>query len=244
LDIQSPGSFQNRWLAYFDLLGFKKLLDNYKDFPLFALEIYRDALECLDSSVDILNSLGRLIDYCWFSDTFIFWSENDSAKAFPVVEHVARLFFERLIMHEIPVRGSITFGQFYANKDKSIYMGQALIDAYEYAEKQQWLNYVLTPMLCSDLPRINLDPGKRINYCPITTSFKTRIFPKEPKNFDSSETFAFTYSADSLMRRTIHQSLNNLSQQYRKEEKRITDKYENSLSWLEFQKKRFPKIPN
>ncbi len=42
-------------------------------------------------------------------------------------------------------RGALGTGQFYADKQNNIFLGSALIDAYEYAEKQDWIGFVVTP---------------------------------------------------------------------------------------------------
>jgi len=151
--------YTNRWIAYFDLLGFTnlvrdKLLEE-------VLSIYEDAVNALKESIydleptqvadkDIsvkkkieLNRHG--ISYTWFSDSFIIFSRGDSDKEFERIESTSRKFFQKLILRKIPVRGALTLGPLYTQQEKNVFIGKALIDAYEYGEKQNWLGFVLTP---------------------------------------------------------------------------------------------------
>lgn len=237
--IMESERFTDRWVAYFDLLGFKKLLEKYQNFPEFVLDIYQDILSKLDSAENKKHNEAKLIDYCWFSDTFLLWSVDNEPQSFPTLEQSARLFFSRLILEKIPVRGSISYGSFYADKHRSIYMGQALVEAYEYAEKQQWLNYVLTPALFHDLPRIGLNPLNLLNYHPIST-FPETIYLEQVDN--QEHVLAYTYSANDSMGKYIKKNLGELSKHFQAEKDQVRQKYDNSLAWLAAQQKRFEKM--
>jgi hypothetical protein len=45
----------------------------------------------------------------------------------------------------MPLRGALSFGYFYADKKRNVYIGDALIKAVEFTEKQDWVGFVLTP---------------------------------------------------------------------------------------------------
>jgi len=48
-------------------------------------------------------------------------------------------------------------GELYTQKKKNIFLGRALIDAYEYGEKQNWLGFILTPKVYERLKNTDLD---------------------------------------------------------------------------------------
>lgn len=132
----------NCWVAYFDMLGFKRqvYLTEQNEFNN-ILYIYKKVLEEIDLKKPIRENL---VEAKWFSDTFIFYSLNDSEKCMTNIEYIARSFFREMFLKNIPLRGCLNYGKFYANKEKGIYFGSALIEAYELAESQDWIGYILS----------------------------------------------------------------------------------------------------
>jgi len=100
------------------------------------------------SEVGLLNS--------WFSDTFIIYSRSDSLQDFAHVESAARIFFQLLLIKNIPVRGCISHGKLYSQAKKNIFVGPALIEAHLYGEALDWVGFCLAPSieekLKDDLP--------------------------------------------------------------------------------------------
>jgi hypothetical protein len=125
--------------------------------------------------------------YSWFSDTFIIYSRDDSEREFAYVEQVGRLFFQQLILHQIPVRGALTHGSLYSQSSQNIFVGPALIDAYNYAEKQRWLGFILTPSVFKRLEKSSLALEKRPHYRPVT---EAGIVCHEP----SAPVYAFAFN--------------------------------------------------
>ena len=54
------------------------------------------------------------------------------------------MFFRGIFLGEIPMRGCINVGQFYADEDNDIFFGPAHIEAYHLAEGQDWIGLVLS----------------------------------------------------------------------------------------------------
>lgn len=152
--------YRNRWLSYFDLLGFKNLVEK-RDLD-FIIPIYENILSDLDRKAAPKRKYG--IDFSWFSDTFIIFASDDSLESFALMEQASRLFFQRLILKKIPLRGALSVGSLYTQKKKNVFLGNALIDAYEYGEKQDWIGFVLTPSVYSRLLGTNLDLEQRMYY--------------------------------------------------------------------------------
>lgn len=152
--------YTNRWFCYLDLLGFKDLVRTSAIEQ--VIPLYREVTEILAQQVAPKQSLG--ISHSWFSDTFIIFSRGDSEREFSLVEQAGRLFFQKLILSHIPVRGALTFGKLYSQLEQNIFIGDALIDAYEYGEKQAWLGFVLTPHVHEKLNGTSLELNNRIHY--------------------------------------------------------------------------------
>ena len=155
-----PLRYTKRWFSYFDLLGFRNLV--LKNRIEHVLPVYEDVLKVISRKADPKKSKG--LSYSWFSDTFILFTKGNSDKEFALIEQASRLFFQNLILKEIPVRGSLTVGDLYSLQKKNIFIGKALIDAYEYGEKQNWLGFVLTPNVHSHLKGSSLELERRAFY--------------------------------------------------------------------------------
>lgn len=168
--------YRKRWFCYLDLLGFTALVNNSSIER--VIPLYQEALQHL---TDLANPKKRLgLIYSWFSDTFIIYSRNDSERDFAHVEHVGRLFFQKLILNEIPVRGAITHGDLYSQSAENIFVGPALIDAYNYAEKQAWLGFILTPSVSKRLETTPLSLDGRAHYRLVTEPGIVQCEPSSP----------------------------------------------------------------
>jgi hypothetical protein len=125
----------NCWLAYFDILGFSNMVEN---FPVeFVKESYKKALK----KGEQFNSRCK---FKWFSDSFIFYIENDSLDSYRCIRTASILFFRDMFLKEIPMRGCLNVGQLYADEENGIFFGPALIDAHDFAENQEWIGFILS----------------------------------------------------------------------------------------------------
>ena len=169
-----PQKYKSRWLGYFDLLGTSDLIRSGKISDIFFA--YQDALEHLSS----WKERHPNVSHAWFSDTFIIFSEEDSAESFAEIEMVCRWFVFSLIRKNIPVRGSLSCGQFYVDMGSSLFLGEALLEAYEWGENQDWLGMLLCPTTVRKLEDFGLPVAERLNYAKYDVPFK-----KEPKTGSS-----------------------------------------------------------
>ncbi len=137
-DIQFRPNLLNvrRWIAYFDLLGIRRLLDEGKEAQVF--HAYQEAIErCQTGSVELRQA--------WLSDTFLIVAPDDSAGSFNSIDRACRYFLYFLIQARIPLRGAISCDRLYADFDARVIFGSALIEAYEYGEGQDWLGFLVCP---------------------------------------------------------------------------------------------------
>lgn len=166
----------NCWVACFDVLGFENLVNGFvkqngeDHLDVFVGVYYYDILKVAMRGVKQHRELLDRIEYAWFSDTFLFYIPIDKkGHAATVIESLARQFFLGCIWkgEEHPLRGALSAGDFYADKQNNIFVGPAFIDAYKYVEKQEWIGLVITPKACSELQKFDLCPpdrGKYIEY--------------------------------------------------------------------------------
>lgn len=164
------------WVAYFDILGFKGEVEwaekNHNKFILSMCECAYEERNLKEKFKEFTNGLVKII--C-FSDTFIFYSSNDSGECLSAIEHVARQFFRAMFTAKwhaekephsgdipVPLRGCLNYGHFYADRDKNIYWGSALNEAYELAESQDWIGYVLSEKAKSQIDKCHFNYWKTI----------------------------------------------------------------------------------
>jgi len=113
----------------------------------------------------------------WFSDTFLLYTFDDSPESLIYIEQSATHFFVDVISANstaMALRGALSFGEFYADRESGIFLGPAFIDAYQYAEKQHWIGLVISPKARSELQKINLCPPDRGKYVEYDVPIKTK----------------------------------------------------------------------
>jgi len=85
--LYSPDYNAKRWVAYFDFLGTKKLIETGEHRKIFS--IYTEAME----EVKTRNKTLKCVEHAWFSDTFIFYTDDESISSWGELEHLGRWFF-------------------------------------------------------------------------------------------------------------------------------------------------------
>ncbi|MGD0546782.1 MAG: hypothetical protein ABR991_03010, partial [Terracidiphilus sp.] len=145
------------WVAHFDILGFKSLLE--KGSMEFEPVLSQSKIDDILNHIENISPLYReQIDYLFYADTFIFYSKSDQALDYSLIICVAQRFIRECIYIKLPVRGAISFGELIFGHEKKILMGNAFLESYEYSEDQNWLGLLLTPTATkkvSEYPRIN-----------------------------------------------------------------------------------------
>lgn len=210
--------YTNRWFAYFDLLGFKNKVLNHELGD--VLPLYEQVLENIKNSVGNLEVKG--ISYSWFSDTFIVFSRGSTEEEFRAIEKIASDFFGKLIIQGIPVRGSLTYGELYSQKQKNTFLGKALIDAYEYGERQQWLGFILTPMVYAYFNESNTDYWRE----HIKPNYRDVSSDKSITHEACKNVYAFSFSDNSV---EYASAINNMKSKSAME---FHQKYDNTLSFI------------
>ncbi len=216
---------RERCLSFFDILGFENLVKK-KELDL-IIAVYKEVLSVLEEKVSKKRIHG--IDSAWFSDSFIIYSKDDSKESFGLTEQASRLFFEKMLLKKIPLRGALTIGSLYTQKENNIFLGQAIIDAYNYSEgrnSQNWIGFILTPRACKGVQEsdVYIDRGL---YSKVNIPLR--------KNKIGEEVLAYNFTRLGRYHTTnlkipLKQMQNNAEPKYRQ-------KYENTIKFLEQQQK-------
>ena len=169
------------WVAYFDILGFENLLHyaqkqwNAANLDVVVRCYHEEILRYIECQLKRETNFTPVgFDYVCSSDSFVFFTVDDSNNSYLTIDRVGRFFFRKMIWKGIPFRGALAIGDFYADKQKNIFVGQGLIDAYKYAEKQDWIGFVLTPRVYERLSGTNLDLRRRSDYVEYDVPIKRK----------------------------------------------------------------------
>lgn len=128
----------NRYIAYFDVLGYKEVVENLKleDIKNMMNKLYI-FLEMTVKSVGICDDVND-IDYIIFSDSIIIYSDNISENSFKKIVSISTALLYISLRQSRPLRCAISHGEFYIDKERNIFFGKALVDAYLIESKQKW----------------------------------------------------------------------------------------------------------
>jgi hypothetical protein len=129
-------NYTKSYVAFLDVLGFKKLVysKNTKKITLY-LKIVREAIDNL-KLIDSNKDIGSIV----ISDSIILtmpFGENvhDSLNNLRQLCIAILLIQRELVLHDIWLRGAISFGDTHFDKTQNQIIGNAYIDAYLLEEK-------------------------------------------------------------------------------------------------------------
>jgi hypothetical protein len=164
----------NCWVAYCDVLGFKRKIRKFEEgagegrLNIFVDNYYNKIIEELKRQ----NSYHpKEVFSTWFSDTFLFFTYDDSINSFGCLRGTFDVFCWMIISRGWPLRGAIGFGQLYVDITNNIFLGSSIINAYEYAERQNWIGSIVTQEASERLRELDVDLSQW------NTSFKEYSVP-------------------------------------------------------------------
>ena len=144
------------YIAFFDILGFKDLVNNNSHDYLKKLYFndfdFSISASLNDVKASIIGPIERAINSMTISDSIIFWTNNDSLESFYVIFTVASTLMITSLSMGLPLRGAITNGKlsmshgFYDYNQSSIkssLIGKPLVNAYELEKQQKWSGCII-----------------------------------------------------------------------------------------------------
>lgn len=172
------------WIAHFDILGFKSIIDN--DNGSLTLAILQSSInEIIDDLRRDVSEFEESVDYLFYADTFLIYSKSERVNDYPGFIRVSKNFITRCICKLIPVRGAISYGELTFGHDKKILMGRAFLESYVYGEDQNWLGLILTPSATNKLKEHDLQP--------IRHGFINRDIPMRKHSIFDEEIYAYFF---------------------------------------------------
>ena len=193
-------------IGFFDVLGFKNKLKKIGLVKM--LEIYQDLMNkvvIVDTYRTLQNisvgenlrapMLGSLpVRYSYASDTILLWIPLVPEFIAPFTARCTDLIIEALKM-DIPLRGSLSIGEAVMNKDKSIYIGEPIVEAANLEKIQNWIGVSfgnsttwpefqkeLNPNYIMHYYNNHLKKGKEIEFSQIVLDWPRRWREKNERN--------------------------------------------------------------
>ncbi|MDY7000481.1 MAG: hypothetical protein SVS15_01700 [Thermodesulfobacteriota bacterium] len=226
----NPQLFVKRWVSYIDLLGFSKIVQD-KDW-VYAFSYYTRAIEQFIRRRGFENEVSRT----WFSDTFIIYSNTE--ESFAAIESTTRWFIFFLIRAHMPVRGAMSYGDFYADGEKNVFFGKALIEAYSYGENQDWIGFILCPSAIKQMDVIGFPANKMLHYSYWDVPYKRKdiyLTPKLPAYIIGNQV------QEVNGRNACLEKLEEMKS--RQSDGRIVQKYVNSIEFIKKNERKVPLKP-
>ena len=116
----------------------------------------------------------NLLERVTFSDSFLIYTDDDSALSYRAIDSFCRLFVLRLVLGSLPVRGAIACAEFYADPEASLYFGPGLLESHDVGESTNWLGLVLSESARDRLREMELRVEERLNYAIWPVPLKKR----------------------------------------------------------------------
>lgn len=123
---------QPSWVGFFDILGFKDMVQS---------QDLGHVASLLEDIHDACNGLG--VESVAFSDSILLYTLGDEVESLERLLKAAIRLLGPYASIGVAVRGGIAVGEFYCKNQ--VFLGKAMIRAYEIAEAQDWMGAIIDP---------------------------------------------------------------------------------------------------
>lgn len=165
----------NRFVVFLDIMGFKDFVQRNPHDVVFEkmkrIADLRQKLETYSSKQTSYEDADYELEVINYSDSIMIFSKNDSQNAFESIKIAAMWFMAFAIKDGIPLKGAVAHGTISIEKDKHIYFGQPLIDAYLLQEEVHYYGVVFHHSV--DKYILETDDEDPLNYFEAKTPMKT-----------------------------------------------------------------------
>jgi hypothetical protein len=140
-----------RYVAHFDILGFKSATLRNPDEAWGALSDLRACMDgILKLPIEVLSLnevISNQIKAYIFSDSILIFSLSDEPRDFAAMLVLTSQFFADALAKCLPLRGGISYGDFFVNPDLHLFCGIPFVKAYSIGEKAQWFGIVVDDVI-------------------------------------------------------------------------------------------------
>lgn len=241
-----------KYITYFDYLGFKDFIDNnnleYQ--KKIISNIFRDIERALGKGKYIETNYGVISDISQskinclnFSDTIVFWTNDDSIESLNELLIVSHTFNWQAIDYFFPVRGSVVYGEIMhidfrqPNGGGGVYninslFGKGLVKAHQKAESQNWAGTVIDGSIIDILQARQITPAEFLE--PYAKKYKVPY----KNGIDIADEYVFWITKGKLNDEAFKNIKSNIEKNFADHNKSIDDirtkeKLDNTIKYLE-----------
>lgn len=241
-----------RYLTYFDLLGFSDFIKNneVERQEEIIIEFFKDIERALSKGEFIETQFGMGADLSNhklnslnFSDTVIFWTQDDSLESLKELLHVTYIFNYCATLFRFPARGSTVYGEIVtvnhneSNVNGGTYnvnsiLGKGLVHAYEIAEETNWSGAIIDNSIIERLIELNINTSEILN--PISKEYNV---PIKKDRFKKYYAFDLIYKEQSFNKKHFDNHVAGITDNFSRYNKSIEadtvkKKIENTIKFL------------
>ncbi|PXV66819.1 hypothetical protein CLV62_10479 [Dysgonomonas alginatilytica] len=133
-------SIDNRFVAYFDILGFKDYVFSNSTEDIHKMLISLNKILPSDNDEEISE---KHILCTTFSDSIFIFTKSDSIEEFRNFIQFIRRFMRNSIRRKIPLKASIAYGEIVVYRDRKIFCGKPIVNAFLLQEDLQYMGIVI-----------------------------------------------------------------------------------------------------
>lgn len=127
--------FCNRFVAFFDIAGFKHFRKNS------SVDEVKEMLIKMKDITVLQNRHFQPFGYLYIiniSDSIIVFTKDDSVESFANFSHFIGATFNQILLGYRSLNGAVAYGKIYVDRDEMIFFGEAYENAYELQDKMNY----------------------------------------------------------------------------------------------------------
>lgn len=140
-----------RFIAYFDIMGFKKMVSKEDDLK----EIYNKFLQLIKTN--IRGSRRSRITYYIYSDLIVVITQDGTQDSLKQLLEASVKITNEILKLEWGMSGSIAKGVMTYDGDNKIFLGKPVVDAYQTQEDVEFYGIVVCDSAVEDVKKYILD---------------------------------------------------------------------------------------
>jgi hypothetical protein len=134
------------YLAFLDILGFSAIVGSDRTGE--QIERYRKSVSDATENLAVKSVV--------FSDSIVLTTDDPAQESLLVLARATARLMCNLLHADIPIRGAIAHGEFSRSiVGEGVFVaGRALIEAYQWEQKQDWVGVMITPSALRTVPNM------------------------------------------------------------------------------------------
>lgn len=153
VDVTGFNHSKNALVGVFDFLGFKRMMSSSQDLLNTGGRVKQiislvkgcgEARNKFEFNGKISKLVPKVIQV---SDTFVVYTiEREPQDVIQFVWNVHHMLFYS-ILYEFPIRGTLATGEILINEEQNIFLGPAILEAFQLEKQQDWSGACIAPSL-------------------------------------------------------------------------------------------------